>query len=101
MQFGNQHFKKCNEWLAERYGADEVIDWSLTSKSKISSPFTTIQSPALTGAPKKPIAKESDASLVKEEVSKTTEPAKSTEAVDEFEDDLDALEALAAAELTR
>ncbi|GAA84193.1 hypothetical protein ASPFODRAFT_471609 [Aspergillus luchuensis CBS 106.47] len=99
--FGNQHFKKCNEWLAERYGADEVIDWSLTSKSKISSPFTTIQSPALTGAPKKSIAKESDASLVKEEVSKTTEPAKSTEAVDEFEDDLDALEALAAAEVTR
>lgn len=38
---------------------------------------------------------------MKEEVSKTTEPAKSTEAVDEFEDDLDALEALAAAEVTR
>lgn len=23
------HFKKTNEWLAERYGADGVIDWNL------------------------------------------------------------------------
>ena len=23
------HFKKTNEWLVERYGEDEVIDWNL------------------------------------------------------------------------
>jgi len=23
------HFRKTNEWLADRYGADEVIDWNL------------------------------------------------------------------------
>lgn len=26
------HFKKCNEWLRERYGKDEEIDWSLNVK---------------------------------------------------------------------
>lgn len=32
-QFTCGHFKKCNEWLAERYGEDGRIDWSLTSNT--------------------------------------------------------------------
>ena len=27
--FGNEHFKKANEWLRERYGADGGIDWKV------------------------------------------------------------------------
>ncbi|GAA5973922.1 hypothetical protein JCM11641_001221 [Rhodosporidiobolus odoratus] len=26
--FGNNHFKKANEWLEEKYGADAKIDWT-------------------------------------------------------------------------
>jgi uracil-DNA glycosylase len=29
------HFKKCNEWLASRYGADSQIDWSLSPKISV------------------------------------------------------------------
>jgi uracil-DNA glycosylase len=25
--FGNDHFKKSNEWLRERYGKDGGVDW--------------------------------------------------------------------------
>ncbi|PHH68104.1 hypothetical protein CDD80_245 [Ophiocordyceps camponoti-rufipedis] len=36
------HFKKANEWLITRYGADGEIDWALTSgtttKTKVSTP---------------------------------------------------------------
>lgn len=28
--FGNGHFRKANEWLAERYGEEGKIDWRLT-----------------------------------------------------------------------
>ncbi|KAL7620679.1 uracil DNA glycosylase [Parahypoxylon ruwenzoriense] len=28
------HFKACNEWLAERYGEDAVIDWNLNPSEK-------------------------------------------------------------------
>ncbi|CAJ2499945.1 Uu.00g027980.m01.CDS01 [Anthostomella pinea] len=28
------HFKKANEWLAQRYGEDGVIDWDLSPKAK-------------------------------------------------------------------
>jgi uracil-DNA glycosylase len=30
--FGCGHFKKTNEWLRERYGADGEIDWDLSVK---------------------------------------------------------------------
>ncbi|KAF7586351.1 uracil DNA glycosylase [Aspergillus hancockii] len=92
--FTNGHFKKCNEWLAERYGPDEVIDWSLTSKIKTSSPFATIQCPS---APVDKPTENQSKSGVTEAADKTTECAK-PQATDEFDDDADALEALAAAE---
>ncbi|CAG8214344.1 unnamed protein product [Penicillium salamii] len=32
--FQNAHFKKCNNWLAERYGPDQIIDWNLVPSKK-------------------------------------------------------------------
>jgi uracil-DNA glycosylase len=34
------HFKKTNEWLAERYGVDGVIDWNLDKPKPIAAPAT-------------------------------------------------------------
>ncbi|PYH90544.1 uracil-DNA glycosylase [Aspergillus ellipticus CBS 707.79] len=93
--FANQHFKKCNEWLAERYGADEAIDWSLSSKSHTSSPLATIQSPAPIDDSKIATAKDSDTDHSKDGIGMTTGPTKPSEVADEF-DDLEALEALVA-----
>lgn len=37
--FGNQHFKKANEWLREKYGEEGVIDWTkLEPESKPAKP---------------------------------------------------------------
>lgn len=35
------HFKETNEWLAQRYGADGVIDWNLNKPAAIAAPPTT------------------------------------------------------------
>ena len=32
------HFKKTNEWLAERYGVDGVINWNLNKPKPITAP---------------------------------------------------------------
>jgi uracil-DNA glycosylase len=29
VQFDAGHFRKCNEWLEQRYGKDGGIDWDL------------------------------------------------------------------------
>lgn len=34
------HFKKTNDWLAQRYGVDGVIDWSLDKSKPIAAPAT-------------------------------------------------------------
>ncbi|KAA8650011.1 hypothetical protein EYZ11_005012 [Aspergillus tanneri] len=95
--FTNGHFKKCNEWLAERYGADEVIDWSLTSNVKTSSPFVTIQGPSTaTNTSKISTTKQPSPDPLVEDADTTQHAQLRT--TDEFEDDVDALEALAAAE---
>lgn len=36
--FGNQHFKKTNEWLMERYGAGEGIDWKRLDQEEPEKP---------------------------------------------------------------
>ncbi|KAK1148296.1 uracil DNA glycosylase [Aspergillus melleus] len=96
--FVNQHFKKCNEWLAERYGADEVIDWSLTSNVKTASPLAAIQSPSVViEKPKTPMTK-GTAPTASEEADRDEPQLTNSLDADEFEDDIDALEALAAAE---
>ncbi|KAJ5536793.1 Uracil-DNA glycosylase [Penicillium frequentans] len=89
--FENGHFKKCNDWLASRYGEDEVIDWSLVpTKTKPTAPSNKENSPTLgnvasvTTVEPKPLCRDEDANA-------TACPA------DEF-DDADALEALAAIE---
>ncbi|KAJ5875560.1 Uracil-DNA glycosylase [Penicillium subrubescens] len=85
--FDNGHFKKCNDWLAERYGQDGIIDWSLVpTKNAVVVP---------------PVAeKENSAALANvssSPVQKSEETVKSAPVEDEFDDD-DALEALVAAE---
>jgi uracil-DNA glycosylase len=34
------HFKKTNEWLAQRYGVDGIIDWNLDKPKPIAAPAT-------------------------------------------------------------
>ncbi|KAE8348227.1 uracil-DNA glycosylase-like protein [Aspergillus coremiiformis] len=100
--FTNGHFRKCNEWLAERYGSNEVIDWSLNSRTKTSSPFATIQSPsAPVPRPTDYVAKQSKFQV--QETAGTTRKPMNSETTDDFDediDDLEDLEALAAAETT-
>lgn len=38
LQFNCGHFKKANEWLAQRYGNEGVIDWSLVESVPASTP---------------------------------------------------------------
>ncbi|RHZ71175.1 hypothetical protein CDV55_108658 [Aspergillus turcosus] len=97
--FNNGHFKKCNEWLAERYGPDGIIDWSLTPTTKTGGPLASISGPA----PVIDQVKTSTAELPDPNPSedgkiasvKLIDPDSS---LDEFDDDVDALEALAATE---
>ncbi|KAJ5457614.1 Uracil-DNA glycosylase [Penicillium sp. IBT 31633x] len=84
--FKNGHFKKCNDWLASRYGEDEIIDWSLVPSKKAPSALTCVsdkETPAIsaTNPPVEP------------QVEVKIQPPK----VDEFDDE-DAVEALVAAE---
>lgn len=94
MQFDNGHFKKCNDWLASRYGEDEIIDWNLVPTKK--------------AAPTPPSGKENSSTLanvplstgkVSGETPSDDEKAKSKHCpvADEF-DDADALEALVEAQ---
>ncbi|KAL4987500.1 uracil-DNA glycosylase-like protein [Aspergillus falconensis] len=92
--FHNQHFKKCNEWLAERYGPDGIIDWNLVPKEAPAVPLAVVQSSSAT-------INQSIQQAVTESTNRTTvttELSKPAQEDDEFEEDLDALEALAATE---
>ncbi|KAE8156444.1 uracil-DNA glycosylase-like protein [Aspergillus tamarii] len=95
--FTNGHFKKCNEWLAERYGPDEVIDWSLTSRTNTTAPLTTIQSPAASVDKLADSVTKQSESQALESADMVTQPLE-LQSTDEFDDDADALEALAAVE---
>ncbi|KAE8556313.1 hypothetical protein EYB25_001014 [Talaromyces marneffei] len=109
--FTNGHFKKCNDWLSERYGEDSMIDWSLNPKKSIFGQKPTVttigedkqEGPLATSklVNKAPLATVA-AKGVDEDVlkTKTTAVTVTTTDVDPLcdEDDLDALEALAAAE---
>ncbi|KAJ5981632.1 hypothetical protein N7522_013260 [Penicillium canescens] len=88
--FQNGHFKKCNNWLATRYGADEIIDWSLVPTKKVAS------------APTCTSDKENSTTLINKtaaepQSAKVAEVKAKPANVDEFDDD-DAIEALIAAE---
>ncbi|KAJ5172246.1 Uracil-DNA glycosylase [Penicillium capsulatum] len=87
--FGNGHFKKCNDWLSERYGDHGVIDWNLVPP-KATPASDKENSPSLVNAPTTAKASQSPGADKKVET-------KACPAADEFDDD-DALEALVAAE---
>ncbi|KAJ5123463.1 Uracil-DNA glycosylase [Penicillium atrosanguineum] len=89
--FDNGHFKKCNDWLASRYGDDGIIDWSLvpTMKSTPTLPSNKENSSTLANVASSPIATPGPC-LDKEDT-------KSCPGEDEF-DDADVLEALAEVE---
>lgn len=98
--FNCGHFKKCNEWLAERYGQDEIIDWSFT-------PITTIVPQAVTAPVEVTVVvKQGDVDAAKlvtsaEDDKENTAFVKLDGADDDFgPDDVDAFEALVAAEST-
>ena len=90
-QFDNGHFKKCNDWLASRYGDDGIIDWSLVPTKK--------STPTLLPN------KENPSTMAKVPLSPKTAPgpcpskeeSKPCPVDDEF-DDADVLEALAEVE---
>lgn len=103
-QFTCGHFKKCNEWLTQRYGEDGPIDWALTKGTTIlSKKTTTVTTAAISTSTaaenEKKIISESKTSTTTEEKSANLKPetSKSADIYDD-EDDLEALEALAAAE---
>ncbi|KAH8704721.1 uracil-DNA glycosylase-like protein [Talaromyces proteolyticus] len=94
--FTNRHFKLCNEWLAERYGEDAMIEWSLNPKKPV--------------LPANPAASQEQVEPLIESKNANKQPA-SADLKDNVEagvpaepdslsdaDDIDALEALAAAE---
>ncbi|KAL5337866.1 uracil-DNA glycosylase-like protein [Aspergillus crustosus] len=87
----NQHFKKCNEWLAERYGSNGTIDWSLTPSKETSTETCPIVQ-----------ARSGMVDFREEQIQngvvafkKSTMPAEDD---DEYQEDIEALQALAAAE---
>lgn len=90
MQFENGHFKKCNDWLAERYGPDGIIDWNLAPTKSI-SPTPASDKENSSSLATKAITADDQQSPV-DENTKLKSAAR-----DEF-DDADALEALVAAE---
>ncbi|RAL07563.1 uracil-DNA glycosylase [Aspergillus homomorphus CBS 101889] len=97
--FTNQHFKKCNDWLSERYGLDETIDWSLSSKNKTSNPLADIQAPASNESnDNEGLAVISPGFPTEQALRDDLKNPYPTEHVDEFDEDLDALEVLAAAD---
>ena len=77
------HFKKTNDWLAERYGVDGTIDWNLDKPKPIAAP-----------AAHTPV-KATEAQEEAQEDGPVTEKSEKREDFDD-EDDQDAIEALEA-----
>ncbi|OJJ88042.1 uracil-DNA glycosylase [Aspergillus glaucus CBS 516.65] len=92
--FNNGHFRKCNDWLAERYGADEIIDWNLVPKTSTSTVTTTQSTIVSKEESTVPAEKPTESKPVAE----SGKPAKPADEEDEFDEDFDALEALVAEE---
>ncbi|KAJ5724885.1 Uracil-DNA glycosylase [Penicillium malachiteum] len=91
--FDNGHFKKCNDWLASRYGDDEIIDWNLVpTKKKLTAPSDKENISILANVTEV-TTKAAEPQCPDDEDKKT----KTCPVDDEFDDE-DALEALAAAE---
>lgn len=102
MQFNCGHFKKCNEWLAQRYGQDETIDWDLVPKNdgaELPIPASTSTIPSSKEEKEEPVKNQptpqkqpaAEANNAKTIIQKSTD-----DDAQESEDDADALEALIA-----
>jgi uracil-DNA glycosylase len=88
------HFKKTNEWLAQRYGVDGIIDWNLDKPKPIAAPATM-----------KPVKAAETQKDAEEKDGPTTELPKKTNSAavrskndfdgEEDEDAIEALEAIA------
>lgn len=80
------HFKKANEWLRERYGVEGEVDWNLAAEK---------QKPIKGPGTQQPIKATEDQETKPKEEGPVTElagePATTT---DDFDDDLDAIEAI-------
>lgn len=95
-QFTCGHFKKCNEWLAERYGEEGRIDWSLTPNKSVLGPTTATAEKDMS------VSDNGQKGQSSSDTGKTNGQAASTNAGKNDpvsdEEDLDAIEALFAAE---
>ncbi|EAL87705.1 hypothetical protein KXW98_006315 [Aspergillus fumigatus] len=96
--FNNGHFKKCNEWLAKRYGPDGIIDWSLTPKTTGGSLATVSDQAPMIDQVKTSTSKVLDSNSSEESKVASDKRLDADGLLDEFDDDVDALEVLAAAE---
>lgn len=101
MQFNCGHFKKCNDWLAQRYGPDETIDWDLIPKENAEPPTAATTATITSSNEEKegPVKKQPtppEQPTAETENSKTITKIPIDDDTEGFEDDTDALEALIA-----
>lgn len=101
MQFNCGHFKKCNEWLAQRYGQDETIDWDLVPKNDGAEIPTPASTSTIPSSKEKEEPAKNQPTPQKQPAAETNNPKTITQkSTDddalESEDDADALEALIA-----
>lgn len=100
------HFKKTNEWLKDRYGAEGIINWNLDQPKPIAAPEVGASVEAAAGQ-KKDVEEAEDKTKPKREeqnggvaIAAVTETENEGSAVDEDDDDaIEAFEALAQAEV--
>jgi uracil-DNA glycosylase len=88
------HFKKTNEWLAERYGVDAVIDWSLDKSKPIAAPATMTLAKA-TETQKAAEAKDGPTTKLPKRTSDAAVRSKNDFDDEDDEDAIEALEAIA------
>lgn len=88
------HFKKTNEWLAERYGVDGVINWNLDKPKPIAAPATMTPVKA-TETQKAAEEKDGPTTELPKRTSGTAVRSKNDFDDEEDEDAIEALEAIA------
>jgi uracil-DNA glycosylase len=87
------HFKKTNDWLAQRYGVDGVIDWDLDKPKPIAAPATLTSIKATD--PQEAEEKEGPATELPERANGAVVHSKNEFDDEEDEDAIEALEAIA------
>jgi len=93
------HFKKANQWLRERYGDDGVIDWNLVapnSTTSLPAPLAVTQGNASVPESQTLEAEKSNVAVARHEI--PDDVADTSPTPDDYEGDIEVLDALAAAE---